>query len=99
MRDASKTGGALGQVSNFELQALQNNLAALQRAQSVEQAKQELKKIQDFARESKQRLQAAYNMKHSGGAGGAAQPAAQPSGLSPAEQAELEKLRARFGGR
>lgn len=61
MRDASKTGGALGQVSDFENRQLQNNLAALQRAQSPEQFKAELGKIIQWGDGVKQRLQAAYN--------------------------------------
>lgn len=46
MRDASKTGGALGNVANQELEALQNSLGALDTLQSPKQMKEELKKIQ-----------------------------------------------------
>ncbi len=68
MRDASKTGGALGNVSNFEVQALQNNLAALQKAQSTDQIKAELDKLMEWSSGAKDRLRSAYNMKHSGAA-------------------------------
>lgn len=92
MRDASKTGGALGQVSNFEVQQLQNNLAALQKAQSPEQIKQELAKLISYAEGAKTRLQNAYNLKHAGKT-----PQTGNSKLTPAEQKELEELRKRFG--
>jgi len=44
MREASKTGGALGNVSNIELNLLENALASLDQAQSPEQVKTELEK-------------------------------------------------------
>jgi hypothetical protein len=61
MRDASKTGGALGNVSNFENEQLQNNLAALEQAQSVEQFQAALGQIVDYVDGAKGRLQAAYD--------------------------------------
>lgn len=65
MRDASKTGGALGQVSDFENRQLQNNLSALQRAQSAEQFRSELDKLIKWGDGVKQRLQAAYDQDYS----------------------------------
>ena len=47
MREASKTGGALGQVSDKEGQLLQNALGALDQGQSAEQFKAQLKKIKE----------------------------------------------------
>ncbi len=47
MREASKTGGALGQVSNVELGLLQSALGALDIGQSPENFKAQLKKIRD----------------------------------------------------
>lgn len=64
MRDASKTGGALGAVTEKELGFLQNNLAALDKAQSVEQARESLQAIIKFTEDSKERLGMAYNMRH-----------------------------------
>lgn len=64
MRDASKTGGALGAITEKELSLLQNNLAAIGKAQSFEQAKKELQKIIDFANSAKERLRSAYNFKY-----------------------------------
>jgi len=45
MRQASKTGGALGQVSDKEIGFLQSSLAALDQAQTPEQVKAELMKV------------------------------------------------------
>lgn len=61
MRDASKTGGALGQVSDFENRQLQNNLAALHNAQDEKQFRRELAKLIQWGEGVKQRLQAAYD--------------------------------------
>lgn len=47
MREASKTGGALGQVSNIELALLESALGALRMDQSPENFKQQLQKIKD----------------------------------------------------
>lgn len=57
MREASKTGGALGQVSDKEGQLLQNALGALDQGQSAEQFKAQLRKI----KESIERWKAAAN--------------------------------------
>lgn len=47
MREASKTGGALGQVSDKEAQLLQNALGALNMSQSPDNFKLQLQKIRD----------------------------------------------------
>ena len=47
MRAASKTGGALGAVSNIELGLLQSTLGALDSGQSPENLKQQLQKVRD----------------------------------------------------
>src|SRR5690606_37631609 len=60
MRDASKTGGALGQVSNIENELLQNNLAALEQSQSTEEFKRNLDKIIEYTEAAKARLTGAY---------------------------------------
>lgn len=60
MRDASQTGGALGQVSNIENVLLQNNLAALDQAQSVEAFKKSLQQIIDYADSAQTRLTNAF---------------------------------------
>lgn len=61
LREMSKTGGALGQVSDREEQMLANNLAALQGSQSEASLKAALDRIIEFADESKQRMQNAYS--------------------------------------
>lgn len=47
MREASKTGGALGQVSNIEEQMLQSSLGGLDAAQNPADFKQQLQKVKD----------------------------------------------------
>ena len=69
MRNASKTGGALGQVTEKELGFLQNALAAIDTSQSEGQMKESLQKIIDYAASAKVRLNQAFNMKHSGQGG------------------------------
>lgn len=64
MRNASKTGGALGNVSDAEGKRLEANLAALENAQSEKQMRESLQKIVDFSTQAKDRLAAAFNMRH-----------------------------------
>ena len=64
MRNNSKSGGSLGQVSDFENKLLQANLASLDRAQSEPEFRAALEKIVKYTEEAKGRLRNAYNMKH-----------------------------------
>lgn len=64
MRNNSKTGGALGQISNIEEKMLMENLAGLSRAQRPEEFKDALGRILDYTEGAKDRLRAAYNMRH-----------------------------------
>lgn len=64
MRNASKTGGALGAVTERELGFLQNALDALDQAQSMEQFTESLGAIKNWSEEGKGRLQEAFNVKH-----------------------------------
>lgn len=66
MRNQSKTGGALGAVSEKELMLLQNNLNALDNAQSYDALKTNLENIVNYTEQAKDRMQKAYNMKHQG---------------------------------
>lgn len=77
MRDASKTGGALGAVSEKELKLLESNLAALDKAQSPEQFKAQLEAIIKHAEGAKGRTREAFNMTHTRGAQPQQQSAAQ----------------------
>lgn len=61
MRDASKTGGALGNVSDQEGVRLENNLAALDKAQSPQAFRKAMKDITDWVESTKSRLHEAYN--------------------------------------
>jgi hypothetical protein len=88
MRDASKTGGALGAVSDTENKLLQNNIAALETVQDESQLKEQLRKIVSYAQEAKGRLRSAYDQQYGGAqpvaqAGGAPQP--QGGVLSPSQ--------------
>lgn len=47
MREASKTGGALGQVSDIELKLLESSLAGLSQAQSPANFRKNLKRVKD----------------------------------------------------
>jgi hypothetical protein len=60
MRDASKTGGALGAVSDAEGKRLENNLAALDQAQDAESFKKAMDDIIRYVDETKPRLRSAF---------------------------------------
>lgn len=79
MRNASKTGGALGSVTERELGFLQNALDALDNAQSLEQFTESLSAIKKWSQEGKGRLQEAFNVKHRNRKGADGQPAAGPT--------------------
>lgn len=64
MRNNSKTGGALGSVSDAEGKRLEANLAALSQAQSTDQFKESLRQIITYTEQAKDRLRASYNMRH-----------------------------------
>jgi len=66
MRSASKTGGALGNVSDSEGKMLEENIAALDKSQSFEQLQQNLDKIIEHATGAKGRLLAAYEQTYGG---------------------------------
>jgi hypothetical protein len=59
MRDMSKTGGALGNVSNYEIKVLENNLASLEKAQSVDEFRNELNSIVDWADRASRQIRVA----------------------------------------
>jgi hypothetical protein len=67
MRNNSKTGGALGAVSDAEGKRLENNLAALDTTQDIEQFKKQLQSIIDYTDQAKGRLRDTFNMKHKSG--------------------------------
>lgn len=81
MRNASPTGGALGNVSNQEGQFLRQAAGALDRTQEASSVQAELDRIANSVKGTKQRLREAYDMTYDykglgGAGGGAAAPAA-----------------------
>lgn len=60
MREASKTGGALGNTSDADILLLKSSVESLKKAQSLSQKKDALQNIIDVARGSKNRMQKAY---------------------------------------
>jgi len=94
MRAASPTGGALGNISDTEGKYLRSAFGALDPTQTRESF---IKGIEDVIAElqgSKSRIQEAFDTTYE--YKGTSTPAAPESGLTPAEQAELEQLRKRF---
>lgn len=84
LREASKTGGALGNVSNFEIDLLKNALASLRRSQSPEAFRENLQRIIDYTDRAKGRLDSTlkssygdYLSKAGAGGGGSIPAAAQ----------------------
>ena len=84
MRNNSKTGGALGAISDQEGKRLEANLSALENSQSEKQMKESLQKIVDYTEGAKDRLRSAYNLKHG-------DKAAAPTGAAPAKAPGLTK--------
>jgi hypothetical protein len=68
MRNASKTGGALGQVSDNEEKMLANSIAPLEQAQSAEDLKKALGDIVKYADAAKSRAAASIQNKYKSGA-------------------------------
>jgi hypothetical protein len=88
MRAASPTGGALGQVSDSENKLLQSTLGSLTQAQSREQFKYTL-----------DRLESQYLDIIHGKGNRPGKSAPSGGGLSAIEQQELNALRQRYGGK
>ena len=101
MRNASPTGGALGNVSNTEGQQLKSAFAALDRRQNAESIQKVIDDLLIDLKGSKDRVRDAYDMTYeyrqpSAAQGTPVKPAATGN-LTPAEQTELDQLRKRFG--
>jgi len=101
LRDASKTGGALGNISNQEGKQLTASFAAIDRRQNAADVRAAIDQAISDIEGTKTRMREAYDSTYSYKNGGASAPAAPPAPaggtLSPAEQAELAALRKRFG--
>ena len=61
LRDASKTGGALGSTSNFEVKSLQASIAALDRRQNAEDVKAALTQLIGDVEGSNTRMRESYD--------------------------------------
>jgi len=74
MRDNSPTGGALGQVSERELDLLMAAAAALNRSQSKQQLERNLRNFQGQVERSLQRIEEAFERDYNSGLFGGATP-------------------------
>lgn len=86
MRDASKTGGALGSVSDAEGKRLENNLAALDRAQDAQSFKRAMDDIIKYADDVIPRIHSAYQQDYGRLRNGA--PAQQSQNPQPRQQTQ-----------
>lgn len=100
MRDASPTGGALGQVSDSENKLLQQSAFASSRTQSEAKFRESLKTYIDLLRQSKARVEKAYERTYGtrftpqrGGA-----PAAAPASAPPKKKGARRPLSEILGG-
>ena len=82
MRNASPTGGALGNISNQEGTQLRQAFGALDRTQDASSVQKELENIAENIRGSKGRVREAYDMTYDykGGAGATPPPPPPPPG-------------------
>jgi hypothetical protein len=88
MRDASKTGGALGNVSNQEGKQLTASFAAIDRRQDAKDVQAAIDTAISDIEGSKTRMREAYDSTYSYKAGGA--PAAPAAPLGPQDKQALE---------
>jgi hypothetical protein len=96
LRDASKTGGALGNVSNQEGKQLTASFSAIDRRQNAADVKAAIEQAIGDVQGTKTRMREAYDSTYAYKTPAAA---AGQNALSPAEQTELDQLRKRFGGK
>jgi hypothetical protein len=78
MRNASPTGGALGNISNQEGTQLRQAFGALDRTQDASSVQKELENIAENIRGSKGRVREAYDMTYDYKGGGAPTPPSPP---------------------
>lgn len=91
MRQASPTGSAMGRVTNYEAQQLQQDIGALQLSNSPQQMRANLQKVVNFADSMKQQYSRAYNLDSSGSQGQQGRPTKGGTAVPP--QAAIDKLR------
>jgi hypothetical protein len=82
MRQASPTGGALGQVSDRENAILQDSLARLDPKMSPQAFREQLQRIEAYVQRTQKRLQAAFQEQYGAGQGPSSSPTANdPLGI------------------
>ena len=81
LRDASKTGGALGNVSNQEGKQLTASFAAIDRRQDAADVKAAIEDAIGSVQGAKTRMREAYDSTYSYKSGAQAAPAADPLGI------------------
>jgi len=86
MRNSSPTGGALGNVSNKELELLTSVLGNLGNMQGLSQLRENLKRIQDNNAAVREGTQSAYQARWAGGAAAPTQTAAAPAGFGMSDE-------------
>jgi len=62
MRALNKSGGAVGNVSNKEGDRMENQMVAVKKAQSDEQARSEFEKLVEMQKEAQQRIKDAFRL-------------------------------------
>ena len=97
MRDASKTGGAVGQVTEKEWPILQNQLGALQQSQTTAEFRKNLGYVKETMQRVQDNVKKSYEMTY--GKLDWKPPTAHTEPLTERERVELESLRARHGRR
>ena len=93
MRDASKTGGALGAVSEAELKLLESSIASLDTSQSAAQLAENLQKVYDHYNRFIEALELERQELESSSTMGAVAPVAAPAEAPAAAPAEIPKER------
>lgn len=96
LRNASKTGAAVGSVSNKEGDRFENLKASLDRTQSLQDMINSLNSLKTQAGVTKSIVKDAFDETYSYRDQNAQPAAGGGGGLSPAEQAELDQLRKQF---
>lgn len=93
MRDASKTGGALGAVSEKELALLESSIASLDTSQSAEQLAENLQAVYDHYNRFIEALKKERQELESSSTMGAVAPVSAPTAAPAAAPAEIPKER------
>ena len=94
MRANSPTGGALGNVANQELEALQATIGSLDQSQDTDVLRKNLTTLKAQLKSSAMRMKDAYAQTYGGDEG---KNRRSTDGLSSAEQKELEQLKRDLG--